>query len=197
MQRYTYFQITELIGLTDEILEHKIKNGIDIFTKRTEVNHIVKTNVEMTASYLSTNLKWVLEYIIQSINNKMELDLEKEKNLLEEKFKSDLEEFTKEFLPKEQFSTPAYLNIPILKDFDLESVKTKVQHLEPNDAMCLRTFINERYIKMPVADIKEEIIFLEAIKEGLETIDFTEKKLTNIIIRDHLQPILNKALQRM
>ena len=63
--------------------------------------------------------------------------------------------------------------------------------------MCLRTFINERYIKMPVADIKEEIIFLEAIKEGLETIDFTEKKLTNIIIRDHLQPILNKALQRM
>ena len=116
---------------------------------------------------------------------------------MEEKFKSDLEEFTKEFLPKEQFSTPAYLNIPILKDFDLESVKTKVQHLEPNDAMCLRTFINERYIKMPVADIKEEIIFLEAIKEGLETIDFTEKKLTNIIIRDHLQPILNKALQRM
>lgn len=191
------FSLKELIGLTDEILEHKIKSGIDIFTERTEVNYIVKTNVEMAASYLSTNLKWVLDYIIQCIDNKMELDLKKEKVLLEEKFKFDLEEFTKEFLPKEQFSTPAYLNIPILKDFDLESVKTKVQHLEPNDAMCLQTFINERYIKMPIADIKEEIIFLEAIKEGLETIDLTEKKLTNIIIRDHLQPILDKALQRM
>ena len=41
------FSLKELIGLTDEILEHKIKSGIDIFTERTEVNYIVKTNVEM------------------------------------------------------------------------------------------------------------------------------------------------------
>lgn len=191
------FSLKDLICLTDEILKQKIKSGIDRFTERTEVNYIVKTNVEMAASYLSTNLKWVLDYIIQSIDNKMELDLKKEKTLLEEKFQIDLEDFTKEFLPDEQFSTPAYLSIPILKDFDLESVKTKVQHLEPNDAMCLRTFINERYIKMPAGEINEEIIFLKAIKEGLETIDLTEKNLTNIIIRDHLHPILDKALQKM
>ena len=117
-----------------------------------------------------------------------------EEKELEAKFHSDLEEFLKVFLVSEQYSTPKYFGIPILDKFNLEKVKTRVQHLNPNDAMCLRTFIEERYIKTQMEQIKEENVFLEAIKEGLAKIDYSEKNMTNIIIRDHLKPMLNKAL---
>lgn len=188
------FSLRELLSVTDEILMQKIKSGIDKFTEGAEVNYLVKTHIQMAGSYLSADTKWVFEYIMDCIDFKINTENKREETLLEEKFHHDLEGFLKEFIQMEQYSTSKYFGIPILKNFDLEKIKVRVQHLEPNDAMCLRTFIEERYIKTPMEQIKEEIIFLKAIKEGLDKIDFSEKNMTNIIIRDHLKPMLNKAL---
>ena len=188
------YSFKELLEIEDETLKQEIKSGIAKFTEEVEVNHFVKIHTQMASSHLSDNTKWVCDYIMELIDSKINAETKIEEKELEAKFHSDLEEFLKVFLVSEQYSTPKYFGIPILDKFNLEKVKTRVQHLNPNDAMCLRTFIEERYIKTQMEQIKEENVFLEAIKEGLAKIDYSEKNMTNIIIRDHLKPMLNKAL---
>lgn len=189
------YSLKELLDIEDEVLKQEIKEGIAKFTEGVEVNHFFKMHTQMASSHLSNSTKWVCDYIIELIDSKINIETKIEEKELEAKFHSDLEEFLKDFLVSEQYSTPKYLGIPILDKFNLEKVKTKVQHLSPNDAMCLRTFVEERYIKIPVEQIKEEKVFLEAIKEGLAKIDFSKKKMTNIIIRDNLNPMLDNALR--
>lgn len=187
--------LKELLEIDDEILKQEIKKGIAKFTEGVEVTHFVKIDTQMASSHLSENTKWVCDYIIELIDSKINIETKIEEEELEAKFHSDLEAFLKEFLVSEQYSTPKYFGIPILDKFDLEKVKMRIQHLSPNDAMCLRTFIEERYTKRPMVEIKDEIVFLKAIKEGLDKIDFSKKNMTNIIIRDHLNPMLDKALR--
>lgn len=131
---------------------------------------------------------------MELIDSKIDIATKIEKEELEEKFHSDLEGFSKEFLVPEQYSAPKYFGIPILDKFDLKRVEMRVQNLNPNDAMCLRRFVDERYIKTPVDKIKEEQVFLKALQDGLAKIEFNKKNLTNIIIRDHLNPMIDKAL---
>lgn len=188
------YSLKELLDIKDDVLKQEIKEGIAKFTKNVEMNHFVKIHTQMSGSHLSESTKWVCDYIIELIDSKINIETKIEEEELEAKFYRNLEDFLKEFLASEQYSTPKYLGIPILNKFNLEDVKDRIQHLEPNDVMCLRTFVDERYIKTPTKEIKEEIVFLRAIKDGLDKIDYSDKNLTNIIIRDHLKPMLNKAL---
>jgi len=185
----------DLLYITDAALIHEIKSGINKFTDKAKVDYFVRTHIEMAGSQLSADRKWVYDYIMELIDSKMQIESEKEEEIIEEKFHKDLEGFVKDFLPTGLDSNPKYFNVPLLKNFNQEKVETKMQHLEPNDVMCLRTFIEGRYVKMPSGEIKEEVVFLRAIKDGLDKIDSTEKSMTNIIVKTLLNPMLDKALR--
>lgn len=189
------YSLKELLDIEDDVLKQKIKEGIDKFTKDVVVSHFVKIETQMAGSHLSENTKWISDYIIELIDSKINFETKIEEEKLEAKFHNNLEDFLKEFLVPEKYSTPKYFNTPILDKFNLEKVKMRVQNLSPNDAMCLRKFVEERYIKRPVEQIKEEKVFLEAINKGLAKIDFSKKSMTNIIVRDNLNPMLDKALR--
>lgn len=179
----------------DTTLMDDIKLGINKFTSKANVDYFLKTHIQMAGSQLKAETKWVFDYIMECVEQKINVAEIEEEKYLETKFQKSLEDFLKEFLPKELYTTPKYFGIPILKSFNQEEVKKRVQKMEPNDAMCLRTFIEERYIKAPAEQLKEEVLFLQAIKEGLGLINLNEKNMTNIIIKTQLIPILDKALR--
>ena len=193
--------LKELLGIEDVEITNTIKTGIDKLTQRVNPNYFVKMNVTMIKSSLSPEVMPIYDYIIESIDQKMTTESETEKNRIEGLFKTNIKDFVREFLPKESSpkgfsSSPQYSNIPILKDINKEDIKNRVQNLEPNDAMCLRTLIDERYIKCPYLDkIKEEVVFLKALKDGISEVGYTEKKASNIVIRNFLSPILEKAIK--
>lgn len=176
----------------------KVKQGIDKFTNRVEITYITKTHIQMVHGQLYPNVIPVYEYAIESIDRKLDNDFKKEAEDIQSLFQTDMEEFLLKFIPQDYNTTPQYFGVPILKNIDPSVIENKINNIEPNDAMCLRTLIEERYIKIsPTINMKEEMPFLICLKDNIEKIDFQNKTMSNFIIKELLTPILDKAMVRL
>lgn len=176
----------------------KVKEGIDKFTDRVEISYMTKNHIQMAHGQLYPNVIPVYEYAIKSIDRKLDNDLKKESDDIKSLFQTDMEQFASKFLPQDYNFTPQYFNVPILKSIDANTIENKINTIEPNEAMCLRTLIEQRYIQIqPTINMKEEMTFLICLKESISKIDFQKKTMSNFIIHDLLDPILDKAIARL
>lgn len=186
----------DIFGQSEGDIITKVKEGIDKFTERVEINYITKTHIQMAHGHLYPNVIPVYEYALASIDRKLDNDFKKESDDIKSLFQTDMEQLVSKFIPQDYNTTPQYFNIPILKNIDAEIIESRINSIEPNDAMCLRTLIEQRYIQIqPTANMKEELSFLHCLKENIGKIDFETKTLSNLIIKDLLTPILDKAIR--
>jgi hypothetical protein len=188
----------ELSGQLEEDIIAKVKEGIDKYTKRVEINYITKTHIQMAHGQLSQNVVPVYDYAIESIDRKLDDDFKNETDEIQSLFQTDIEQFVLRFLPKDYNTTPQYFNIPILKNIEPNIVETKINSIEPNEAMCLRTLIEQRYIQIePTINMKEELPFLLCLIESINKIDANNKTMSSFILKRLVYPMLDKAIARL
>lgn len=188
----------EIFGLLEEDIISRVKEGIDKYTERVKINYITKTHIQMVHGQLSPNVVPVYDYVIKSIDRKLDDDFKGETEEIKSLFQKDIEKLLLRFLPKEYNATPQYFNIPILKNIDSGIIERKINSIEPNDAMCLRTLIEQRYIKNPpMENIKEELPFLKCLVDNINKIDSGNKIMSTYILKKMVSPMLDEAIKRL
>ena len=189
--------LNELLDMHKDDITTIIKNGINKFTQGYTLNHLTKVDLEIIKSQLTLDILPIYNYIIELIDEKMNTHFEDEKKGLKLLFQTNMQNFASKILHKSLHSAPQYWNIPILNDINQEDVEKALENPEPFDLMHLKSLIHERYCASDYSldEIKEEITFLNLLNDALKTIDITEKTASNIIIRDFLLPIVEKAVK--
>lgn len=191
-------EFREILGQSKRRIIEMIKTGIDKLTERVKISFITKTNVQMVYEYLKEDVIPVYDYVLESIDKKSENNFKKESDDIRNLFKTDMEQLASKLMPQDYNTTPQYFNIPILKNIDIETIKSTIINIKPNDAMCLKTIIKQRYAKnLLTKNMKEELSFLKCLKDNIDTIDFRSKTLTNLIIKDFLNPTLTEAISNL
>lgn len=188
----------DISGQSKKDIIDKVKIGIDEFTERVEISFTTKTNIQMAHEYLKKDVIPIYDYVLESIDRKLENNFKKESDDIRNLFKTDMEQLVSKIIPQDNNTTPQYFNIPILKNIDTETIKSTIINIEPNDAMCLNTIIKQRYTKdLLTKNIKEELLFLNYLKENIDAIDVVSKTLTSFIIKEFLYPNLTKAIHNL
>lgn len=186
-----------IFNQSEDSIIAKIKEGIDKFTERVEINYITKMHIQIIHEQLNPCVIPVYEYIMTSIDRKLDMDFKKEADEMQSLFQTDIKQLLLKLLPEKYNIASQYIDIPIFKNINKEIIENKINNIEPNEAMCLRNLIEQRYNKIqPIIKLKEEIPFLKSLRESIKNIDFEEKKMSNLILKE-LSPILEETITRL
>ena len=121
---------------------------------------------------------------------------EKYVQLLNSLFVENLEKFTDEFIPNPIAPNIRSISSPILHKMDMEMVTKKVMEMDrAKDIETLNKMVYYRFGDDPHSRWKEEMCFLEAIMQGLNTLSDDEKTLSAIYKRQILFPRIAKLLK--
>lgn len=191
-----YFR--EMFGQSENDIILKIKDGIDKYTERVELNNIDKERIEMMEGYLPREVRPIFDHIITSIDRKVDENFRDETKEIKSLFQNDMKKLLSRFSPKENNTTPQYFNIPILKDIDSCIIAEKINSIEPYEAMILRTLIDQRYNQFPLTKImKEELQFLKCLFENINKIAKDNNKMSTYILKNLVCPKLEKAIKKL
>lgn len=84
-----------------------------------------------------------------------------------------------------------------MKEIDSSIIEEKINTIEPNEAMCLRTLIVQRYLSTSLKEImKEELPFLDNLITHINKIS-SDKKMSTFILKNFVYPELNKAIKKL
>lgn len=190
------FGFKELISKTDMEIKNAISKGVEILCQRIpEVSFITKTHVDILPAD-ENNAKWVKQEIHKHIDNRLQVNQKKEIEELNRLFETDINAFTARFFGGNG-NAIMYFQTPVLDKMDLKKVEERVQHLEPSEVMQLYSFISLRYNNGNPQCYVEEQSFLDAIKRGIDAIDFEKALMSNYVITKYLNPCLKKALDKI
>ena len=87
--------------------------------------------------------------------------------------------------------------LTVLVGFDPEKVKQKMAAMEPNETLSLARMLKDRYISinpLPIS-LAAEMPLVEAIRNGLAKRNEPNRILSNKMIEQELQPIVEKVLR--
>lgn len=188
----------EISNLLENDIISRVKEGVDKYTEQVEINDVTKTRITTLEGLIPPNVNDIYNYIIESIDRKLVNDLRKESEEIKSLFQENTEKLLLRFSPKEYDTTPQYFNVPILKNIDSSIIENKINHIEPYEAMCLRTLIIQRYIQiLPTKNLKEELSFLECLVDNINKMDSENKMMSTFILKRYVCPELNKAISRL
>jgi len=187
------FGFKQLIPKTDKEIKDAISKGLNILTQRIpEVSFITKSHVNMLPSD-EGNGKWVKQEIQTNLDKRILADQKNDIEELNHLFETDINAFTARFFGGKG-NAIMYFQTPVLDRLDMKMVEERVQHLEPSDVMQLYSFIGLRYGNALNASITSELTFLEAINNGIQSLDLEKALMSNQIIVKYLKPCLDKAI---
>lgn len=190
------FGLKSIYGKSEDEIKAAITSGVEKYSKRLpEVGIIAKTQIDVIPSEDEMS-NWLKKEIGKSIDEHINNDNQKASIELENQFLNDMTKFASNFVITPE-KTPAYFQVPILKSINLENVKDRIPTLEPNDVMQLRSFIQSRYLTFDCRGCIKELPFLQAIAEGIESVDLEQPLLSNYLIGQFLKPTLNKAIDHI
>ena len=141
-------------------------------------------------------MKWLHSYILQKLNEKQNSTLQEDSKKLFSEFCDNIVAFSEHFILRPN-QTPSYLNTPVLVGFDPEKVEQKMAAMEPNETLSLARMLKDRYISidpLPIA-LTAEMPLVEAIRDGLAKRNEPNRILSNRMIEQELQPIVEKVLR--
>lgn len=183
--------------LSKQDIISKIKEGIDKYTERVQLNQFIKDHILMVKGQLPHDAYPIFEYVLKSIDKKLEDNFKEDIKEIKSLFQNNIENLLLRFSPKEYNTPPLYFNIPILKEIDSSIIEEKINTIEPNEAMCLRTLIVQRYLSTSLKEImKEELPFLDNLITHINKIS-SDKKMSTFILKNFVYPELNKAIKKL
>lgn len=185
-------------GLSDDeaTIKDNIKSAIDSFTEKVELHPLIVSNVQIVGNQLSQEVKWLYSYILQKLDEKQNSALQEYSKKLFGEFCDDIVAFSEHFILRPN-QTPSYLNTPVLVGFDPVKVEQKMTTMEPNETLSLARMLKDRYISintLPIA-LAAEMPLVEAIRNGLAKRNEPNRILSNKMIEQELQPIVEKVLR--
>lgn len=179
----------------EDTIKNNIKKAIDTYTEKIELHPLIISNVQMVGNQLSNEVKWLHSYILQKLNEKQNSVQKEDSKEFFDEFCKDIVSFTQNFIlcPNQ---TPNYFTTPVLVGFDSTIIAQKMTELEPNEALSLARMLKDRYIginPLPIA-LAAEMPFVEAIRDGLAKRDEPERILSNKMIKQELEPMVERVL---
>lgn len=187
-----------MFELSKQAIISKIKEGIDKYTERVQLNQFIKEHILMVKGQILPDVHPIFEYVLKSIDKKLEDNFKDEIKEIKSLFQNDIEKLSLRFLPKEYNTSPQYFNIPILKEIDSSIIVEKIKTIEPNEAMCLRELIVQRYLSTPLKEVmKEELPFLNYLIAHINKISLDDKKISTFILKKFVHPELEKAIKKL
>ena len=186
----------QVLSDDEDTIKNNIKSAIDSFTEKVELNPLIVSNVQIVGNQLSLEVKWLHSYILQKLNEKQNSTLQKDSKKLFSEFCDNIVAFSEHFILRPN-QTPSYLNTPVLVGFDPKKVEQKMAAMEPNETLSLARMLKDRYISidpLPIA-LTAEMPLVEAIRDGLAKRNEPNRILSNRMIEQELQPIVEKVLR--
>lgn len=190
------FYFEDLLGKTEEEIKAAFTKGVvKLSAKMPEVSSFTKSQINILQSDSGLS-QWMVKEMHKALDKRLADESKKAILELEQKYLSDLTEFVSSFMVTPN-STPAFFHVPILGTINTEKIKGRISSLEPSDVIQLYSLINERYIKDDSQYYKDELPFLKAIQEDVDSIDLEKKSLSNKMIEQYLKPVIAKAIERL
>lgn len=186
----------QVLSDDEATIKDNIKRAIDSFTEKVELHPLLVSNVQIIGNQLSQEVKWLHSYILQKLDEKQNSTLQEDSKKFFDEFCDDIVAFSEHFILRSN-QTPSYFNTPILVGFDPEKVEQKMAAMEPNETLSLARMLKDRYISinpLPIA-LAAEMPLVEAIRNGLAKRNEPNRILSNKMIEQELQPIVEKVLR--
>jgi hypothetical protein len=179
----------EIVEKEKDVIAETIKEGLNIFLQQIKINYLVKSQFLMVqGSFNEPHLQMLIKFVKEKF---VEIELvtsQSEAKELETKFTNDLESFVKEFLPDNSagISTP---DKPLFHKFEKKTIEKSLKKWQPRGIMNLTSLLKIRYLDTSFSEqITDEITFLENLETVISEKDFSEKTLSNHLLKDQLLP---------
>lgn len=178
----------------DDIIKN-IKSGIDAFMKEADVTYIGKTNLQMIYSDLPAIVKDIYDYILQRISEK---EHEKNQKIIETVnllFSDDLQALVTDLVVLPDGPTPKYVDVPVLSYLRTDVVEKKLNKSQPYDIYLLSSLLESRFERLTLDVRTDELNFVERLRSILDNMALDESMLSNMLIKQKLQPKVNAILR--
>lgn len=179
----------------EDTIKENIKKAIDSFTEKIELHPLIISSVQNVADQLSNEVRWLHSYILQKLDEKQKSIQNEDSKRFFDEFYTDIESFSKKFIHHPD-QTPRYYKTPVLVGFDSIKIEQKVAQMELSEAESLTRMLKDRYISLnaPI-ELVAEMPFIKAIRDGLKKRNAPKRLLSNKIIEQQLQPMIDKVLR--
>lgn len=186
----------QVLSDDEATIKDNIKSAIDSFTKKVKLHPFIVSNIKIVGNQLSPEVKWLHSYILQKLDEKQNSALQEDSKKLFGEFCDDIVAFSEHFIHRPN-QTPSYFNTPVLVVVDPKKVEEKMAAMEPNEALSLAHMLKDRYISISPLQtaLAAEMPFVEAIRNGLTKRNEPKRILSNKLIEQELQPIVEKVLK--
>lgn len=186
----------QVLSDDEATIKDNIKSAIDSFTKKVKLHPLIVSNIKIVGNQLSPEVKWLHSYILQKLDEKQNSALQEDSKKLFGEFCDDIVAFSEHFIHRPN-QTPSYFNTPVLVVVDPKKVEEKMAAMEPNEALSLAHMLKDRYISISPLQtaLAAEMPFVEAIRNGLTKRNEPKRILSNKLIEQELQPIVEKVLK--
>ena len=186
----------QVLSDDEATIKDNIKSAIDSFTKKVKLHPLIVSNIKIVGNQLSPEVKWLHSYILQKLDEKQNSALQEDSKKLFGEFCDDIVAFSEHFIHRPN-QTPSYFNTPVLVVVDPKKVEEKMAAMEPNEALSLAHMLKDRYISISPLQtaLAAEMPFMEAIRNGLTKRNEPKRILSNKLIEQELQPIVEKVLK--
>ena len=186
----------QVLSDNEATIKDNIKSAIDFFTEKVELHPLLVSNVQIVGNELSQEVKWLHSYILGKLDEKQNSILQEDSKKFFNEFCDDIVAFSEHFILRPN-QTPSYFNTPVLVGFDPKKVEEKMAAMEPNEALSLARMLKDRYISISplLTALAAEMPFVEAIRNGLTKRNEPKRILSNKLIEQELQPIVEKVLR--
>lgn len=187
-----------LINLNVNEVIDRIKNGLNIFIERDLPTALNSQSHSLLESSINTpEMKPLVEYVKHILDEKAAKEESTYIEKLQMLFNENIEKFCLELNPTNHGNITIYYDNPILHKLDPDSIKNKIHSLEPTDIRYLCYFIRYRFIKRGSMNLIEELPFLVWLKHGITGLNLDECILSNLLIKEELFPVLEKAINSL
>lgn len=187
----------DVIGLDDTSIENGLIKGIDSLISAMPKENIIaeEHKIQMFSENIKNEAKGCLDYILHKFDFIKQDQLNEYIHSLNWNFENKLELFADEFIPNPVAPNIRAISAPILHKMDLAMVEKRVASMNSaKDVEILSRMIYYRFGDNPDSRWREEICFVKAIQNGLETLSEEDKTLSAHFKRNYLIPTVNKII---
>lgn len=187
------FSYKEVFEFSVEEIENQIIKGIDMYLSKTDDESIKNQEHELETYFqdIREEVRPCLAYVYEKIRQQKEISRKEYAKVLNEKFRDNMEDFAKEFVPYQDVTKIHIRSNPILHLMNLQLVENKVKTLTSYEVGKLYDMLYYRFRDGSFV-YPEEKTFIAAIQNGLSTLSDDDTSLSAHVKRVRLVPLINK-----
>lgn len=192
-------QYKGVIGLDNNSIQNGLIMGIDKFISINPNEKIMaeEHNIHTYYGDVKKETRDCIDYILKKIESMKQNQFGEYIKTLNYNFENNLELFADEFIPKPISPNVMSISSAILHKMDLKMVEKRVACMNSaKDVETLSKMIYYRFGDNPNSHWSEEVCFIEAIQNGLNSLSEDDLTLSAHFKRNHLIPRINKLIQR-